>query len=404
MRVLLIGLNVDGNALGESLSAFKLARAYSEQVDTTLLCLQPDWRPSIAAQLPRANVITFPQPQFLRRWPRFTAIVKPTWPVFCYHVDKWIRDASARGEHFDFAHQLVPQQMRSPSPFRHHTIPYAIGPVGGSLDTPRAFRTEIMKPSVWERLRSLDRVRFNYDPRLRHSFAKAELVLGVAPYVRDVLRSIPLKRFESMLEFSREPLASTEPKHSVPGLLRLLHVGRGIRTKGLRDVVRALALLPDLPGVTLTSAGTGPEIEICRAEASRLGVAERITFLGQVPRERVEELYATHHVFAFPSFREPMGGVYFEAMRWQMPIIGTSIGGPDAILDDSCGFRLQVDSPSQLANNIASAVRDLASDPDRLRELSVGAGQRMTSFPTWEEKATSLIATFREILRSPDDS
>ena len=117
--------------------------------------------------------------------------------------------------------------------------------------------------------------------------------------MRDVLGDIPLRRFEPVLELGIDDLAPRAARSLEPEHLRLLHVGRGVRTKGLRDAVRALALLKDLPGVTLTSAGAGEEIALCQEEAARLGVSDRVTFLGKIPRERVEALYATHDAFCF---------------------------------------------------------------------------------------------------------
>ena len=43
------------------------------------------------------------------------------------------------------------------------------------------------------------------------------------------------------------------------GELRLLHVGRAVRTKGLRDAVRAISRLSDLPHVTLDAVGGGED-------------------------------------------------------------------------------------------------------------------------------------------------
>ena len=119
-------------------------------------------------------------------------------------------------------------------------------------------------------------------------------------------------------------------------------------------MVRAMAHLADLPGVTLTSAGDGEDLAACRAEAERLGLAGRVGFLGQVPRAEVDRLYARADVFAFPSFREPMGGVVFEALHWGLPVITAARGGPDFIVDDSCGIRVPVTDPVRYPRDIAA--------------------------------------------------
>jgi glycosyltransferase involved in cell wall biosynthesis len=278
MKVLLIAPNVDGTDVGEALMAFKWTEALAARVELTVLCFQRPGRADVAGQLPGARVITWPEPAWALKRERLNAMLKPAWPVFAGHVRRWIATAEARGEHFDIAHQLMPQAARYPSPLRHFDTPYIIGPLGGALDTPEAFRAEAGSAPPFTRLRGLDATRFRFDPWLRASYSRAACILGVAPYVKDILGNVPLKRLESVLELGVDEVAPERPRQMETGRLDVLHVGRMVRTKGLRDVIRALALLPDLPGIRLTSAGAGEELELCRAEAEKLGVADRVRF------------------------------------------------------------------------------------------------------------------------------
>jgi glycosyltransferase involved in cell wall biosynthesis len=348
--------------------------------------------------LPDARVVTWPEPAIVRRHERLNAMLKPAWPLFAHRVRQWLAAALARDETFDITHQLMPQAARYASPLRHFKIPYVIGPLGGALDTPHAFREETGSAPLYTRLRQLDAVRFQRDPFLRASYAGAACVLGVAPYVRDILGAITLKRFEPMLELGIDDVPEVNRPLNEPGKLRLLHVGRGVRTKGLRDAVRALAHLRDLPGVTLTSAGSGEEIALCRAEADRLGVGDRVMFLGQLPRGQIEELYRTHDLFLFPSFREPAGGVLYEAMRNAMPIITAARGGPDFIVDDACGIRVAVTTPDQFAVDLAEAVRLCAGAPEMTATLGRNARTKVASEGLWPTKAAELFNLYQELL------
>lgn len=396
MNVLLIAPNIDATDVGEAFVAFKWAEALSRRVRLTVLAFQRPGRPSLAGQLPGVRVVTWPEPAWAMRNERLNAMLKPAWPVFAAKVRGWIAGALAAGERFDIAHQLMPQAARYASPLRHFDIPYVIGPLGGSLDTPPSFRAEVGSARSFTRLRALDGFRFRHDPWLRASYARAACVLGVAPYVRDVLRDVPMRRFEAVLELGIDDLAPEVPRDGGSGL-RLLHVGRGVRTKGLRDAVRAMALLRDLPGVTLTSAGEGEEITLCRAEAEALGVADRVRFLGRQPRAVVEELYAGHDVFVFPSFREPAGGVLYEAMRHGLPVVTAARGGPDFIVDDRCGFRLPVTTPDAFAAAIAGAVRTVAADPGLRRAMGQAARARVAAEGLWQAKADRMVGLYEEL-------
>ena len=123
-----------------------------------------------------------------------------------------------------------------------------------------------------------------------------------------------------------------------------------------------------------------------------------MTFLGRVPRTEVDRLYEQSDVFAFPSFREPMGGVFFEAMEYGLPVITAARGGPDFIIDDTCGIRLPVDTPEQFAAAIAGAIRDLALDPARRLALGKGAQARLEGFGDWPQKARDLVDLYHETI------
>lgn len=396
-RVLLVAPNVDGHDVGEAYVAFKWAEALAERVDLTVLSFEREGRVPLADQLPCARVISWPEPKWAMKHERFNAMLKPAWPIFSRHVKNWIRSAQAGGEVFDIAHQLMPQAARYACPLKKTGIPYVIGPLGGALETPAGFKSEVGSASWFTRLRGLDKWRLAYDPWLRSSYAKAALVLGVAPYMKEILSSVALQRFEPVLELGIESLAPQVERHNSTEKLNLLHVGRGVRTKGLRDVVRALAELKDMPGVTLTSAGAGEEIELCRREAEALGVADRVTFLGRIPREEVEQLYRDADVFAFPSFREPAGGVLYEAMRWGLPVISVKRGGPDWIIDESCGLKLDCTTPEALASDIATAVRLLAADPAMRQRLGSNSADKLARTGLWGDKAAALVELYDSV-------
>jgi glycosyltransferase involved in cell wall biosynthesis len=401
LRVLVVGPALDGTDVGEVYSIAQLVQALTAQADVTILSSQPPGRElPVAEQYPlAAAVVTWPEPAFLRRsFERLEAMAKPSVPLFFAWARAWIARRLAAGERFDIAHQVLPQGMRYASPLRHFAMPYVVGPLGGGLSTPAPFLDEVGRAPLMTRARAVDGWRLRHDPWLRAGYARAGLVLGVAPYVAEALAPVPVRRFEVLLERSHQGRAPEIERQGEAGRLELLHVGRVVRTKGLRDMVRAMAHLADLPRVTLTSVGDGEDLAACRAEAERLGLARRIGFLGQVPRAEVDRLYARADVFAFPSFREPMGGVLFEALHWGLPVITAARGGPDFIVDDSCGIRVPVTDPERYPRDIAQAVRRLAGDPALRASLGAGARDRIAGFGTWEETASRLIGLYRQTI------
>jgi teichuronic acid biosynthesis glycosyltransferase TuaC len=109
----------------------------------------------------------------------------------------------------------------------------------------------------------------------------------------------------------------------------LASVGNLIPTKGHHAVIEALTGLPD---VELFIAGRGPEEDRLRALATRLGVGDRVTFLGVLPQEQLRTLYSAVDCLVLASAREGWPNVLLEAMACGTPVIATDVGGASEIV------------------------------------------------------------------------
>lgn len=403
MRILLLGPNLGGGTVGEAYTAFKLIEAMSARARLTVIAYETAHGPTLGAQLPGCEVITFRQPDWTRNRGAFSTMLKPGIPVLNARLRDWLHHNAARldpGEAngFDLAHQILPRAPRYPTVLRHQPLPYVIGSLGGALPTPAAFQGESQSERWFTRLRGLDGLRLRHDPWLRASYANAALVLGVAPYMRAVLADVPIRRFEPFLGIGVEDLAPETQRQSLPGQLRLLHVGRVVRPKGLRDAIRALAHLGDQPGITLTAVGDGEDLAACRAEAARLGLGARVTFAGRLPRAEIEALYRDSDALIFPSFRESMGAVLYEAMRWGLPLITVCAGGPDWIVDESCGLKADVTTPEQLPRDLAALIIRLADDIALRLRLGAGGRAKLATEALWSVKAARMLQLYAEVI------
>lgn len=396
LRLLALAPACDGTDVGEAWCAHQWVQGLAEHHKVTLLTSRKRGRLAPSRQLRGIEVVEWDDLPFVHHAERLNSMLKPGYLRYYASARRWLRAQLAAGRRFDIAHQFTPIALRYPSPAAGLGIPLVVGPLAGSLDTPEAFRHECGNAPWYTHLRRLDTLRLRRDPLLRRTFTDAAVVIGVAPYVRSLLSHLPIRRFEMMSELGVHELPHTLGARETGTGLRLAHVGRVIRTKGLRDVVRAVGMLRDLPGISLESAGDGEDLAECRREAERLGVADRITFHGRIPRERVEDLYRRADAFVFPSFREPSGGVIFESLRQGLPVITTDRGGPAQVVDGSCGIRVPASTPEDLAARLADAIARLAHSPRLLRELSEGARARIEAIGLWPNKVNWLSELYRE--------
>jgi glycosyltransferase involved in cell wall biosynthesis len=400
LRVLAVAPYCDGEDVGEAWCAHQWVSHLARHAQVTLLTVKRAGRRPASAQLSGVEVVEWDERLTTRRYDRLASMLKPGYLDFYARAGRWIAAALREGRHFDIAHQFTPIALRYPSPLARFPIPYVIGPLGGSLDTPPGFAAECKSSAWYTRLRGLDRWRLRHDPTIRHTVAHAAAVLGVAPYVEELLAPAAPRRFEVISELGIDSLA-TRRFRGAAGQLKLLHVGRAVRTKGLRDAVRAMALLPEDVDVTLDVAGRGEETQICCREAMHSGVGHRVTFHGQLPRAGVEDLYARSDAFLFPSFREPSGSVVFEALRHGLPVITTDRGGPGFVIDESCGMRVPATNPNQLARDLATSITTLAREPALRERLSQGAHARVRAIGLWENKMRWLLELYGDLIANP---
>ncbi len=400
MKVLLVAPTCDGDDVGESWVAFQWAKLLSEQFDLTVLTTYKRGHRPLSQQLTGVEVVEWQEPPGVGRLERLNSLMQPGYALFLGRARRWLKHRLAEGDGFDIAHQVIPVAMRYPSPAAALGIPLIIGPVGGSLTSPPAFAEEEGATPWYQRLRVLDAWRMKRDPLLRRTYETADCVIGVAPYAQELLDGLAVKRFEVMSETAIHSVKPPIDRAGRPGPVRLLFVGRIIRTKGLRDVIRAMARLRDLD-VVLDVVGDGNDRAACSALAKELELEDRITFHGAVPRAEVDGFYERADIFVFPSYREPGGNVSLEAMAYSLPLIVCRRGGPGANVDDSCAFRLDAVSPEQLAADCAAAIRRLVEDPELRLRMGAAARSHAERTHLWGARLEQMSTLYAELaLRS----
>jgi len=161
-----------------------------------------------------------------------------------------------------------------------------------------------------------------------------------------------------------EPFAGTEPK--------LLCVGRLIPIKGHVVLLRALAeARKQVPGLRLDIAGRGPLEPALRALARELGVADAVTFLGQV--SPIQQAIESSAIIVVPSMGEGFGMVALEAMERSRPVIAASIGGLGELVEHG---RTGLLVEPGVAEPLRDAIVDLAGDLGRAAEMGRAGRER----------------------------
>jgi glycosyltransferase involved in cell wall biosynthesis len=171
--------------------------------------------------------------------------------------------------------------------------------------------------------------------------------------------------------------------------LLLASVSRLFSWKGQRELVRAFALVREkVPNAELMIVGADYNMwdansftAELKALAQSLGVSKHIHFTGA--RSDIPNVMAACDVFTMPSFEEPFGLVFLEAMAMGKPVVAINNGGTPEVVEQGRGGLLSPpwDIPALAANIVQlledRALRERMGAYGRSRVLSYFNAQRM---------------------------
>jgi glycosyltransferase involved in cell wall biosynthesis len=150
---------------------------------------------------------------------------------------------------------------------------------------------------------------------------------------------------------------------------RVASVGRLVLWKGLDQVLTALAPLDE---AGLVVVGDGPERARLADLSTRLGMDERVRFVGQKSNEESLSIMAACHLFILNSTYEGLPHVVLEAMSLGLPVVATAVGGtPELIKDGENG--LLIDPAKDNAEELRRSISRLLNDPVEWRIFSENA-------------------------------
>lgn len=173
-------------------------------------------------------------------------------------------------------------------------------------------------------------------------------------------------------------------------------VARLSKEKGLHYLLEAFAVVAGrYPGARLVLAGEGPERRRLERLAARLGLRERVRFLGEVPHEQVPQVLQGLDVFVMPSTYEGFGVAALEAEAVEVPVVASSIHGiPDVVVDGETGLLV----PPRDRQALAEALLRLAGDADLRRRLGRAGRAFVAEHYSWEQNTAQMEALYEAVL------
>lgn len=186
--------------------------------------------------------------------------------------------------------------------------------------------------------------------------------------------------------------------------VHILTVGRAVDKKGFDDLLAALARIPPDRHWRLTHVGGGPMLAALKATAQRLGLADRVEWLGPQAQAAVLEAYRGADIFALPcrlgadGDRDGLPNVLLEAQSQKLACVSTRISGiPELIQHNVTGLLVE----PRAIDALAAALSRLIADPRLRRRLGDSGFARAVHTFSLDAGADRLAARFAAGLTSP---
>jgi len=252
---------------------------------------------------------------------------------------------------------------------------------------------------VWlhsEVIRPLWQYKLFYEPLLNLALRRAARIVVASPPMLDAPSLAPFRHKCAVVPFGIDPAPYTAA--AMPGPLSesaeptLLFVGRLVAYKGVDVLLRAVKGL----AVRTVIVGDGPCRSSLETLATELGVADRVTFAGQVPDDERLAWYRKADLFVLPSVsrQEAFGMVQIEAMLSELPVVSTALptGVPWVNQHGETGLVVPPGDPAALR----AAIDGLAGSPAERRRLGAQGRARAAARFTAEQMCGGAFEVYRE--------
>jgi len=227
--------------------------------------------------------------------------------------------------------------------------------------------------------------------------AQANASIGVCQALMDTLRNLgadpsklhTLRNGVDLQRFVPEPRKAARQNLNLPiDAKLLLSVGHLIERKGHHIAIDALPLLPT--NVRLLIAGDGPDRAALQTQAEKLGVTNRVQFMGVIKQIELKWWYSAADALVLCSSREGWANVLLESMACGTPVIASNIWGtPEVVSKPDAGILMA----SRSAKDFTNAWWDLCANyPSR------EATRTHAETFSWDNTTQGQLALFRSIL------
>lgn len=229
------------------------------------------------------------------------------------------------------------------------------------------------------------------------SHCMAEQTRSIAPQLGEI--AITPFGVDMQAYSSAEPLSPENNDKLVIGTVKSMANKYGIDTQ-----IEAFALLvnkftstqPNLAEkLQLRLVGDGPQIGEYKQLAKKLGIADKVDFVGRVLHQNVPNELAKLDIYVALSRIESFGVAIIEAGAAGRPVVVSDAGGlPEVTLENKTGLIVPRENPQAAAD----AIELLVLNPQLRREFGVAGRKHVAETYSWSECIEKMVVVYKNLI------
>ncbi len=215
---------------------------------------------------------------------------------------------------------------------------------------------------------------------------------------REFAPGLNVEAIPNAISPGNDPQWKRTPRREIKPL-SLVYVGRLTESKGVFDIIEALAILHlSKKPMQLIVAGIGPAEEQMRRKVIEYQLQEHVRFVGVVHGAEKDRIWNESDLFVFPTYHEGLPYALLESMAARTPPLISPVGEiPDVVEDGVHGLFVPCRNPEALA----AAIGRLDSDRDLIKRMGESGRQRIVSHYTIDRLARDFGRAYWNVLK-PD--
>ena len=176
----------------------------------------------------------------------------------------------------------------------------------------------------------------------------------------------------------------------------ILYMGRLVYEKGIQHLISAMPkILNGYNDSKLIIAGKGGMLDELKAQATAMGISNKVYFTGYLDSKQVQKMYKCADIAVFPSTYEPFGIVALEAMLAGVPTVVSDVGGLNEIVEHKVnGMKSYAGNP----NSIADSILTLLYDHQLCNNISKNAKAIVKQEYNWNKIAQDTHFTYQKAI------